>query len=93
MSQHSDKNKKPSFTSAKCLFQQERKLREIENLLRKQINCKNVNEFLLLMEKIEEYRIKYPIGIETMYENRVRRMMKTYLILLKYYISKTIEHL
>lgn len=90
------KNKNPTkktFVSASTLMLQQRKLCEIELILKKQFINKDINEFLLLMELIEDYRIKFPFGIETYFVNRVRRMTKKYLILLKYYISLTIDNM
>lgn len=89
-------NKKPnknSFVRASTLVLQQRKLCEIEMILKKQFVNKDINEFLLLMELIEDYRIKFPFGMETYFANRVRRMTKKYLILLKYYISLTIDNM
>lgn len=90
------KNKKlnkNSFVRASTLVLQQRKLCEIEQILKNQFINKDINEFLLLMELIEDYRIKFPFGTETYFTNRVRRMMRKYLILLRYYISLTIDNM
>lgn len=90
------KNKKPnknSFVRASTLVLQQRKLCEIELILKNQFVNKDINEFLILMELIEDYRIKFPFGTETYFTNRVRRMTRKYLILLRYYISLTIDNM
>ena len=84
---------KISFKSASTLLIQQRKICEIELILKNQFIKKDVNEFLLLMETIEEYRKKFPVGIETYFSGRVKRMMRKYLILLRYYITQTIIHM